>query len=90
MKTIEELRDYLSDRLPGTRIWLFGSRARGEAAEGSDIDIAVECDGSGCEILSLLRMEIEESNLPWKVDLVDLDRAPWLRERVEKEGIRWL
>ncbi len=89
MKTIDELRNYLAQELPNAHIWLFGSRARGKATEGSDIDIAVESDQPLRERLCLLRMELEASNLPWKVDLVDLTQAPWLKPVVEKEGKRW-
>jgi len=42
------------------------------------------------EKLTLLRELLEESNFPFKVDIVDLKSAPYLKEIVAKEGIRWL
>ncbi len=36
--------------------------------------------------LSQLKYILEESNLPYKVDIVDLNNAPYLKEK----GKRWL
>ena len=43
---LREQRDILSRRYPIHRLALFGSRARGEAHENSDIDVLVEVDPS--------------------------------------------
>ena len=89
MKTIEELRRFLSDALPDTRIYLFGSRARGDATPYSDIDIAIESNRPLRARLASIRYAIEASAIPYKVDLIDLAQAPYLKTIVEKEGIRW-
>ncbi|WP_457596017.1 nucleotidyltransferase family protein [Hydrogenimonas sp.] len=89
IRTIENLRDYLQRQLPDTRIWPFGSRAAGRATPHSDIDIALLAD---CDLrlpMARIRETLDESLLPYKVDLVDLSQAPHLRPIVEKEGIRW-
>ncbi len=90
METIEELRDFLSKSLPEARIYLFGSRARGDHTVYSDIDIAIE-DSSATlsKRLPLIRFRIEESKIPYKVDLIDLSKASYLKKIVHKEGIRW-
>jgi len=89
MKTIDELKTYIINVLPEAKIYLFGSRATEKASPFSDIDIAVESiepiDGK----LSEIRYTIEESTIPFKVDLVDLAKAPYLKERILQEGIRW-
>ena len=88
MRTIEELRSFLTAQLLQAKIYLFGSRAKGTATLHSDVDIAIE----GAEVASKLpyiRLAIEESLLPYKVDLVDLQSASHLKEVVIKEGIRW-
>jgi len=90
MQTIEDLKRYLRQQFPEAKIWLFGSRAKGEATPHSDIDIAIDMADARLQKLTLARFEIEESSLPYKVDLVDLKQAPYLYEIVEKEGIRWL
>lgn len=42
------------------------------------------------EIIATLRWELEESTVPYHVDVVNLDEVePAFRERVLKEGVRW-
>ena len=89
MKTIEELKAFLVKRLPNTHIYLFGSRATNRAGTYSDVDIAVEGVDLSAEDLARIRFAIEESNLPYKVDLVDLTKSPYLKQIVEKEGVVW-
>ena len=89
MQTIEDLKKYLCRQFSDTKIWLFGSRARGTATPFSDIDIAVEMSESEADGLTMARFEIEESLIPQKVDLVDLKQAPYLKEIARRVGIRW-
>ena len=89
MQTIEDLKAYLHRQFPEAKIWLFGSRAKERATPYSDIDVAIETTDAGTDKLIQARFEIEESSLPYKVDLVDLKQAPYLYEIVKKEGIRW-
>ncbi|HXQ23929.1 MAG TPA: nucleotidyltransferase domain-containing protein [Candidatus Acidoferrales bacterium] len=69
------------------RIWLFGSRARGDAAERSDIDLAVEApEASEPEWLEMAGW-IDEADTLLPIDLVRLDDASeGLRQQVRKEG----
>ena len=67
-------------------VYLFGSRARGDEEEGSDVDLAI----SGTEIdrsdLSLIREQWEYSIIPMMLDLVDLkDINSALSEQIENE-----
>jgi uncharacterized protein len=72
-------------------VWLFGSCARGEARQHSDIDIAILPRGdfpSG--FFGELAADIEASTIPYDVDLVDLRHAdPALLAEVWVEGVRW-
>jgi hypothetical protein len=72
-------------------VWLFGSSARGDVLQHSDIDIGILPRGdlpSG--FFSDLKERIEESAIPYEVDLVDLGRAaPTLIEEVRREGVKW-
>jgi predicted nucleotidyltransferase len=72
-------------------VYLFGSQATGQAGTISDIDVAVNpIKPLPLGLLSRIRQELEESNVPYHVDLVDLSRlgGEWL-ERVRAEGVRW-
>lgn len=72
-------------------VWLFGSCARGEPRQHSDIDIAIlPRDDLRSGFFGELEADIEESTIPYDVDLVDLRRAdPALVEEVRREGIKW-
>ena len=69
-------------------IALFGSYARGEASEDSDVDIAVETDSPDPFLLVDLQEEIEQI-LSRKVDLISLKNRfrPPFRQRLEKDWI---
>jgi len=73
------------------KVFLFGSRAVGGAREGSDIDVAVlPLDSMPPDTLAEIRDTLEDSTIPYRVDLIDLRYAPEsLRERVLLEGIPW-
>jgi predicted nucleotidyltransferase len=74
------------------RIFLFGSRARGDNRRGSDFDIGIEAVDS--ETFRKLVLDFdqfwEESIVPGKVDFVYLDDATAeFRKEVKKDGILW-
>ena len=73
------------------RVFLFGSRANGEAREASDIDVAIlPLEHLPQGTLSEIRLSLHESNVPYVVDLVDLSQAdPEFCKHVMKEGILW-
>jgi predicted nucleotidyltransferase len=68
--------------------YLFGSRATGAAQPASDFDVAVLADEDISRELSAARDLLEESNIPFKVDLVDLRlAAPAFRRAAQAQGI---
>ena len=65
----------LQKNIPHAKFYIFGSRAKGNYKEYSDIDIAVKL---GKETLSAnvhgkILMEFSDSTLPYEVDVVDLN-----------------
>ncbi|WP_100401114.1 type VII toxin-antitoxin system MntA family adenylyltransferase antitoxin [Bacillus sp. FJAT-44742] len=72
-------------------IYLFGSWAKGAIQPSSDIDIAVDYKGAlKAECLASLRDNLEDSTIPYNVDVVDLTKADSsFRTKVIKEGILW-
>ena len=68
------VRDILRAHLPpGAKVWVFGSRALGTNKPAADLDLALDAGRP------LTRLEggaladvFEESDLPYKVDVVDL------------------
>ncbi|CAD6493015.1 MAG: Nucleotidyltransferase domain protein [Candidatus Argoarchaeum ethanivorans] len=73
------------------QIVLFGSRARGDYAKTSDIDIGILPNGEiNRKELILLREKVENSNIPYKVDVVNLSQtSKEFTEKALKEGILW-
>jgi uncharacterized protein len=72
-------------------VYLFGSWARGEATPCSDIDLAVESRTPlPAGLLARLREQLEESHVPYRIEVVDLgDADPVFRRRIREEGISW-
>jgi predicted nucleotidyltransferase len=73
------------------RIYLFGSQARGDVTDHSDIDIALLPEGPvPVDWLSGLRERLEESLVLRHVDVVDLRTAgPELSQKIREEGVAW-
>ncbi len=92
-RAIGELRRMVLTALSehDAEVWLFGSCARGEVFQHSDIDIAIlPRDELPAGFLSDLAESVEESSIPYNVDIVDLSNAaPTLIEEVRREGVRW-
>jgi uncharacterized protein len=72
-------------------VWLFGSCARGAPRQHSDIDIAIlPRSAFPAGWFGELQADIEESTIPYDVDLVDLRHAdPALLDEVRREGVQW-
>ena len=78
-------------RLPKTKIYLFGSRAKGSSDSGSDIDLALDM-GQKIEFKILWDIEddITNSTLPYFVDVIDLhavDQKFYLA--IKKDLVAW-
>jgi predicted nucleotidyltransferase len=92
LKTINNLKEFLVDFFKGkeVKLFLFGSRARGDNTIFSDIDIGILSDKDISKDIVILREILEESNIPYKVDIVELSKNRDLLDVVLKEGKRWL
>jgi len=83
------LREVLGD---GTAtVYLFGSWARGTATSISDIDVAIKAIAPlPPGALARLRERLEESHVPYRVEVVDLDEIdPAFRQRILEESVPW-
>jgi hypothetical protein len=72
-------------------VYLYGSWATGKAHRGSDIDLAILPKRTlRPETMSLLREKIEESDIPYRVEVLDLTQTDSkFKKLVLKEGLPW-
>lgn len=73
------------------KVYLFGSRACGMHSAGSDIDLALDADHKiDSSIMGKIRLDIEESTIPFFVDVVDIHAVSKLmKEEIKRDGILW-
>jgi hypothetical protein len=92
-RAVERLRNIVLDALGDhdAAVYLFGSHARGEVRHASDIDVAIlPREDLPPAFFAELADTIEESTIPYEVDLVDLrEVSPAFREEVVSTGIKW-
>lgn len=73
------------------KIVVFGSRARGDQNVTSDVDIAIiPTNNFDKDKLTLLREKVEQLNIPYEVDIVNLKEAgETFRKEILKDAIVW-
>ena len=90
---MERVRAIVREGLRGTgaRVFLFGSRASGATHRASDVDVAVfPLSPLPVGLLAAIRDALEESTVPFSVDLVNLSEVDAaFRERVLRQGVPW-
>lgn len=67
------VKEILRKHLPtGATVWIFGSRAGGRIKKFSDLDLVIDAEKPlSSKIFADLEYDFEESDLPYKVDIVD-------------------
>jgi len=87
-ETINKIRKYFKDK-PVIKAYVFGSHARNEAEEDSDVDILVELDYSKKVGMEFINMQIGlEELLQKKVDLVSANGlSKFIKPYVDKDKI---
>ena len=79
----------LQKHVPQCEVWAFGSRATWKAKKFSDLDLAIISDQPlSLDISASLRDDFSESDLPWKVDVVDwATTSESFRKIIERDGV---
>ena len=93
MLSIEEIKSYVIpvvEKYPIERVILFGSYARGDASDKSDIDLIVESQGRlrnrkiftlGGELLDALPVRVDV------YDILEIVNPSAMYENIQKEGV---
>ncbi|MCC7443135.1 MAG: nucleotidyltransferase domain-containing protein [Bdellovibrionales bacterium] len=76
---------------PNSEVIAFGSRVSGRPRTNSDLDICVRAAGAlDLRKWAHLEEELTQSDLPFKVDLVDWHRAtPEFQRVIADSGVTW-
>ncbi len=85
----EIVRGILQKRVPQYAVWAFGSRAKWTAKQYSDLDLAVITDKPlSLNISANLSDDFSESDLPWRVDVVDwATTSESFRKMIERDKV---
>jgi predicted nucleotidyltransferase len=88
LSILKESTQTLYEKYGVTRIGIFGSIARGDASEESDVDIVYEMNRPNLFTVVHLKEELENI-LQCSVDLVRYRERmnPLLKKRIEKDGV---
>nr|MBS0019691.1 nucleotidyltransferase domain-containing protein [Gammaproteobacteria bacterium] len=83
------VRDILQKHVAQYEVWAFGSRAEWSAKPYSDLDLAVITNRPlPLAVSAALADDFSESDLPWKVDLVDwATTSEAFRKVIEREKV---
>ena len=87
VQAVAAIRRVLSSHPSIDQVLLFGSRAKGNYKNGSDIDLAVFGAIDDSE-LGTIAWELDDLLLPWEIDLLQFDRIanPALCEHIDRVG----
>lgn len=85
----EIVRSILHKHVPQYEVWAFGSRAKWTAKEFSDLDLAIITgQPMSLDVSASLSEDFSESDLPWKVDIVDwATTSESFRKIIEKDKV---
>jgi type I restriction enzyme S subunit len=72
----ENLLALLRHHIPGVTVWAYGSRVKHTARPNSDLDLVVFSAPVQRPQVSALKDALDESNLPFRVDLHVWDEIP--------------
>ncbi len=87
-RTLDEMRAIFAKYSAVKKVVIYGSRAMGNYREGSDIDLTLYGDTLTHSDLVNIAGELDESSIPYLVDLSifnELDHAE-LRKHIERVG----
>jgi len=86
---LNRVKEILAEHAPDCDVWVFGSRATGNAARYSDLDLALMGEEQiERRRLNLLELAFENSDLPFRVDILDWRRlSPEFQSVIAKDRV---
>jgi predicted nucleotidyltransferase len=69
---LDDVKKVFSEHVPNYEVIVFGSRVSGPVKQYSDLDIAIRgAKPVPIRVMAMLKTAFSESNLPFKVDVLD-------------------
>lgn len=86
---IEKIKQVFAQFPNIEKVVVFGSRAKGNYKEGSDIDLALKGTALNLQTLQSLELKLDALYLPYKIDMVIYDTLSndALKEHIDRAGI---
>jgi predicted nucleotidyltransferase len=83
------LLEAIEQCVPGATVWAFGSRVKGSSRPASDLDLAFLCDNETAKKdLPRLSETLRESDLPFKIQILDFNRLPEnMKENIRRQYV---
>ena len=86
-KYLDFVKQTIASYLQDYELYIFGSRAKNNAKEYSDIDLAIDSVELTPEIKSKIEAFFEASTLPYEVDIIDLNNITENFKQLIKEDL---
>ena len=88
LKILAQHQDGLAKRYGVTKLGIFGSVARGEATENSDVDIIIEMEKPDLFFMVHVKQELEDA-LQCPVDIIHYrpHMNSYLKKQINKDGV---
>ena len=86
---LQTVKQILQQFIPGLPVWIFGSRIKNIAKSYSDLDLVIVADHK-ISLITYYKLKdaFEESNLPYKVDILDWHRIDHaFRQVIQQEHV---
>jgi predicted nucleotidyltransferase len=86
--SLDKIKQIISNRSGVKEIIIYGSRAKGNYREGSDIDITIKGNLNHNDMVEI-SVELDNLNLPWMIDLSLYDKIgnENLRKHIDEFGV---
>jgi len=87
-RTVKELFEYFKSKPGVKKVVIFGSRAKGNYKNGSDIDFAVWTEGKSAYDLRI-EAELDDLETPYMFDVIDYNALSHagMKASIDKDGV---
>jgi|MucameStandDraft_1065616.scaffolds.fasta_scaffold07216_4 predicted nucleotidyltransferase len=87
-RTIKELLEYFKSKPEVKKVMIYGSRAKGNFKNGSDIDFAVWTDGKSAYELRI-EAELDDLETPYMFDVTDYKNLTHegMKNSIDRDGV---